>query len=180
MKKLAALPALFLALTTSAPAQERPPAIGSGTDRALLSTCLRESASTPRACIGTIAVPCVRQTPGPNRGESANRGESEVTCAKRETILWRERLDAASGTFAQALDSSQRSRFAALQRSWEGYIAQKCAFLGETQAPARMAAMQAGCDLQEVASRSIEIERSLRTRQGVASNPRNQPPRIER
>ncbi|MGL4729870.1 MAG: hypothetical protein ACRCWO_14065 [Bosea sp. (in: a-proteobacteria)] len=145
-----------------------------GTDRALLSACLRESASSPRACIGTIVVPCVRQTP------NAIRGESEVTCAKRETILWRERLDAASGTYAQALDSGQRSRFAALQRSWEGYVAQKCAFLGETQAAARMAAMQAGCDLQEVASRSIEIERGLRTRQGVATNPRNQPPRIER
>jgi uncharacterized protein YecT (DUF1311 family) len=146
----------------------------SGPDRALLSACLRESIGSPRACIGTIAVPCART------GAGGARPDMEVSCVKRETLLWRERLDAASGAYAQALDSGQRSRFAALQRSWEGYVAQKCAFLGEMQPPARMATMQAGCDLQEVANRAIEIERALRNRQSGAGNTRNRPPRIER
>jgi hypothetical protein len=145
-----------------------------GTDRALLSACLRESLASPRACIGAIAVPCVRQ------GLGGVRTDAEITCARREAALWRERLDAASGSFAQTMDPGQRSRFAALQRNWEAYTAQKCGFLGEMQPPARMAAMQAGCDLQEIAARAIEIERSVRTRQGPARNPRNQPPRIER
>jgi hypothetical protein len=174
------LVAVFLVAANLSPlpasAQERAPenAPSTGTDRALLSTCLRESQSAPRACIGTIAVPCVRQ------GLGGVRTDAEITCARREATLWRERLDAAAGAFAQTLDAGQRSRFAALQRSWEAYTAQKCGFLGEIQPPARMAAMQAGCDLQEIASRAIEIERSVRTRQGPARNLRNQPPRIER
>jgi hypothetical protein len=160
----------------AASAQARPPEgpPSTGTDRAVLSACLRESMATPRACIGTIAVPCVRQ------GLGGVRADAEIACARREAILWRERLDAASGAFAQTLDAGQRSRFSALQRSWEAYTAQKCGLLGEIQPPARMAAMQAGCDLQEIASRAIEIERSVRTRQGPARNQRNQPPRIER
>ena len=108
------------------------------------------------------------------------RNDAEIVCARREAALWRERLDAASGALAQTLDAGQRSRFASLQRGWEAYTAQKCGFLGELQTPPRMAAMQAGCDLQEVAARAIEIERTLRTRQGSARNLRNQPPRIER
>jgi hypothetical protein len=157
-------------------AQDRSPdnAPSTGTDRALLSACLRESQAAPRACIGTIAVPCVRQ------GLGGVRTDAEIACARREATLWRERLDAASGAFAQTLDSGQRSRFAALQRSWEAYTAQKCGFLGEMQPPARMAAMQAGCDLQEIAARAIEIERSMRSRQAPGRNLRNQPPRIER
>jgi hypothetical protein len=155
---------------------ERTPenAPSTGTDRSLLSACLRENLSSPRACIGTVAVPCVRQAPG------GIRTDAEIACARREATLWRERLDAASGAFAQTMDSGQRSRFAALQRSWEAYTAQKCAFLGEMQQPVRMAAMQAGCDLQEIASRAIEIERAMRTRQGPSRSQRNQPPRIER
>ena len=145
-----------------------------GTDRAFLSACLREQQANPRSCIGSIAVPCVQ------RAATTGRAEAEISCAKRETNLWRERLDAASGVYAQSLDASQRSRFSALQRNWEGYIAQKCAFAADTQAPARMAAMQSGCDLREVAGRSLEIEQGLRGRQGTASNRRNQPPRIER
>jgi hypothetical protein len=175
-----ALLAAFLAAVnpglSPATAQDRAleNAPSTGTDRALLSACLRESQSAPRACIGTIAVPCVRQ------GLGGVRTDAEITCARREATLWRERLDAASGSFAQTLDAGQRSRFAALQRSWEAYTAQKCSFLGEMQQPARMAAMQAGCDLQEIAARAIEVERSMRTRQGPARSQRNQPPRIER
>ncbi len=167
--------AVLLALAFATPmasAQTEPPA--TGTDRALLSACLRESLSQPRACIGAIAVPCVRQAAAPARAEA------EITCAKREAALWRERLEAASVALGQRLDPGQRSRFAALQRNWEGYAAQKCAFLGELQPAARMAAMQTGCDLREVAERALEVERSLQGRQATTRSQRNQPPRIER
>lgn len=144
-----------------------------GTDRAAMSACLRESLESPGACIGSIAVICARTTTG------GDRREIEVTCARRETAVWRERLDAASGAYAQRLEAGARTRFVALQRTWESYTAQKCAFFGDTQPPARAATMQAGCGLRELATRTNEIERELRTR--TASAPRgSQQPRIER
>jgi hypothetical protein len=169
-----ALCAAALLLMTLAPAAaQQPPA--TGTDRALLSACLRDAQQGPQACIGSIAVPCVRAEP------PASRSEAEAVCARRETALWRERMDAAAGVYAQRLDSGQRSRFGALQRGWEGYVAQKCAFLAEIQPVQRVAAMQAACDLREVATRSLEIEKSLRAGQASAGpSRRNAPPRLER
>lgn len=166
------VPLILVALVAPVQAQTSPPS--DGTDRAQLSSCLRDAPTAPRSCIGSIAVPCV------SRAAATNRAEAEVSCAKRETTLWRERMDAASGVYAQSLDAGLRSRFTALQRSWESYVAQKCGFTAEIQPPARMATMQSGCDLQEVASRSIEIERSLRGQQGAQAPRRNQQPRIER
>jgi uncharacterized protein YecT (DUF1311 family) len=144
-----------------------------GTDRASMSACLRESLGSPGACIGSIAVICARATP------DGDRRETEVACARRETAVWRERLDAASGAYAQRLEAGARTRFLALQRTWESYSAQKCAFFGDTQPPARAAVMQAGCGLREVATRTNEIERELRLR--TVSGPRGGgQPRIER
>ena len=144
-----------------------------GTDRASMSACLRESLGSPAACIGSIAVICARGT------AEGDRREIEVACARRETAVWRERLDAASGAYAQRLEAGARTRFMALQRAWESYTAQKCAFFGDTQPPVRAATMQAGCGLREVAIRTNEIERELRLR--TVSGPRGGgQPRIER
>ena len=134
-------------------------------DRSAIGSCMSESAGTPRACIGTIAVPCVGQASG-------DRRDAEIACSRREAAVWRERLDGASSLLARNLASGLRSRFAAVQRSWEGFAAQKCAFLGEVQPPARAAVMQAGCDLTEVAGRAIEVERLARTHAAAASRPR--------
>lgn len=145
-----------------------------GSDRAALSECLRESLTSPGACIGSIAVICARA------GGEGVRREAEVACARREAAVWRERLNAASAAFARQLDSESSERFVALQRAWENYTVQKCAFFGEIQPAARAAAMQAGCSLREVASRANEVERELRQK-GEASRRRSgQPPRIER
>ena len=46
-----------------------------------------------------------------------------------------------------------------MQRSWEGYAAQKCAFMADVQTAARAPAMQAGCELSEVAGRALDVER---------------------
>jgi hypothetical protein len=138
-------------------------------DRTALSSCIAESAGTPRACIGSVAVPCARQGGG-------DRRDAEIACSRREAAVWRERLDAAMAILGQRLASGQRSRFAAVQRSWESYSSQKCAFLGEVEPPARAPIMQAGCELREVAGRAIEVERMARA-QAAGAAPR---PRIER
>jgi Lysozyme inhibitor LprI len=138
-------------------------------DRSTIASCIAESASAPRACVGAIAVPCARQGGG-------DRREAEIACSRREAGAWRERLDAAMTMLAQRLGSGPRSRLAAVQRSWESFASQKCAFLGEVEPPARAPVMQAGCELTEVALRAIEVERMARAQAGPAS-PR---PRIER
>jgi Lysozyme inhibitor LprI len=156
-------------------AQTQPPSPVSAEDRASISNCLRESPSTPQACVGSIAVVCARTTTG------QDRRDTEITCARREAAIWRERLDAGQLGYAQQLQPAARSRFIALQRSWESYTAQKCAFFGEIQPVARAAVMQAGCDLREVANRAIEIERNLRQRSATPGQlQRNQPPSIVR
>jgi hypothetical protein len=149
--------ALLAAVLLAAPASaQTPPGNGvSQADRATIASCVRESGELPRACIGAIAVVCTRQ-PGA-RSEGA-----DVACSRREAAVWRERLDLALAAFAQRLEPGPRSRLAALQRTWESYSAQKCAFAGEIQPPARAAAMQAGCELREVALRAIEVERLTR------------------
>jgi hypothetical protein len=137
---------------------------GTAADRAAIAACLRESVSAPRACVGTIAVACIRQASG-------DRREAEIACARREASIWRERLDLGAAALLQRVPSGPRNRFAALQRSWEGYAAQKCAFLGQIQPPARAPALQAGCDLNEVAHRAIEIERLARGQTPVSQSP---------
>ena len=173
MPKRAPPALLALALTgLIAPAFAQAQAPGSGVtaaDRTMIATCVRKSGEMPRACIGTIAVVCARQPGAPREG-------AEVDCSRREAAVWRERLDLALAAYAQRLDSGQRSRLAALQRSWEGYSAQKCAFAAEVQPAARAAATQAACELREVAIRAMEIERGLRRRE----RPAERRPQIER
>ncbi|HEX8164655.1 MAG TPA: lysozyme inhibitor LprI family protein [Beijerinckiaceae bacterium] len=173
MRTRALSPAL-LVLGLAAPALAQAPGQNSVTaaDRAAIAACVRESGEMPRACIGTIAVVCVRQPGAPRDG-------AEVDCSRREAAVWRERLDLALAAFAQRLESGPRSRLAALQRSWEAYSAQKCAFAAEVQPAARAAATQGACELREVALRTMEVERALR-RQERPERPQDRRPQLER
>jgi Lysozyme inhibitor LprI len=148
---------LALMLVAAPAAAQTPPPGGSVSqpDRAAIASCVRESGELPRACIGTIAVVCVRE-PG------TSREGGDVACSRREAAVWRERLDLGLAALGQRLEPGPRSRLAALQRSWESYSAQKCAFAAEIQPPARAASMQAGCELRETALRAMEIERMTR------------------
>jgi hypothetical protein len=135
-------------------------------DRAAIASCLRDSGESPRTCIGTIAVVCTRQG-------TANRDEARIGCSRREAAVWRERLEVALLALSQRLESGSRSRLASVQRSWEAYAMQKCAFVGEVQPPAQAPAMQAGCELRETALRAIDLERLIR-RRAPSSSPRPQ------
>ena len=164
-----AVPCALLALgLTSFDALAQEPNRGSvsAEDRATISSCIRDSADRPRACIGAIAVVCARQASG-------DRREAEIACTRREAGVWRERLDLAARAFAQRLESGPRNRFAAAQRGWEEYTALNCALIGEIERPARSPVMQAGCELRAVAERALEIERLAR-RHAQASQPRPQ------
>lgn len=150
--------AFLVALAASAPALAQaplpapPPNPLLSADRMQIAACLRQSGTATGACIGLVAVGCVRAATG-------DRRDSETTCARREEAVWRERLGFSSQSVIRAVESGQRTQFVALQLSWEGYIVQKCAFFGATQPPARVAGMQAGCELREVANRALELER---------------------
>ncbi len=152
--------ALLAALVAAAPAVAQtplpapPPNPVLAADRVQIAACLRQSAGAPASCIGLVAVGCVR-------GATGDRRDSETICARREETVWRERLSFASQAVSRSVEASQRGQFAALQLSWEGYVAQKCAFFGSSQPPARVAGMQAGCELREVANRALELERSV-------------------
>jgi hypothetical protein len=167
---------LLLSLILAVPAMAQNADV-TGTDRAAISACLRESLTSPGACIGSIAVVCARA------GRQGDRREIETACARREMAVWRERLDASSAAYAQRLESGARSRFVALQRTWETYVTQKCAFLGDQQPPAQALTMQTGCGLREIAMRANEVERQLRggaTARGTAPRSPSQPPAIIR
>ena len=123
----------------------------SAEDRTAISSCIRDSQDRPRACIGAIAVICARQARG-------DRREAEIACSRRESAVWRERLDLAMTALVGRLDSGQRSRFGAEQRSWESYVGLKCAFVGEIHPAATAPVMQAGCELRSTAGRAIEVE----------------------
>lgn len=168
--------AFFLAMLAVAPALAQAPAPPApnatlAADRAQMASCLRQSVATTSSCIGLIAVTCVRAATG-------DRRDAETSCARREEAVWRERLELASLAVMRAADSGSRGQFASLQLAWEGYIAQKCAFFGSTQPPARVAGMQAGCELREVANRSLELERAIAER-SPARRPAS-PPQIIR
>lgn len=160
---MARMPALLLSAawillaSTAGSGAEALQAAVSGPDRNAIASCLRDSIGAPRACIGTIAVVCARQTAG-------DRRTAEIECSRRETAVWRERLDLASAALAQPLAAGPRSRFAAVQRSWEAYSTQQCAFLADLQPPARAPVLQAACELREVAARALEVERLVRRR----------------
>jgi hypothetical protein len=137
-------------------------------DRGSIASCVSESGNAPRACIGAVAVVCARQTPGDR--------DAEIACTRREAAVWRERLDLLAGGLARRLESGPRSRLAAVERAWEGFTAQKCAFFAEVQPPARAPVTQAACELREVAMHALELERVGR-RQAPGQSQR---PRIER
>lgn len=167
---------LFAPLALSAAARAQvpappPPGTTLAADRAQVASCLRESGSAASSCIGLIAIPCVR-------GAGGDRRDSEIACARREEAVWRERLDLASLAMMRAADTGSRGQFVSLQLAWESYVAQKCAFFGGTQPPARVAGMQAGCELREVANRSLELERFV-SRRSPQRRPAN-PPQIIR
>jgi hypothetical protein len=123
-------------------------------DLASIATCLRDNAASPSACIGTVAVGCVRAASSDPRG-------AEAGCARREEAAWRERLTLALQMTGRSLDISRRNRLGAVQLAWESYVAQKCALFGAAQSAALQAGRQAGCELREVAGRAIELARGL-------------------
>jgi hypothetical protein len=157
----------LLALVGSGQAQA-PGSSVTAADRSTIASCLRDSGQAARTCIGAVAVVCVRQ--------GTDRDEARVGCARREAAVWRERLDLALRALAQRLESGPRSRLASVQRSWETYAAQKCAFAGEMQPPAQALAMQTGCELRETALRAIAVERLIRRQ----AQGRSAPPLLER
>ena len=151
--RLVALGAL-ICLAMPARAQNSAPTPAPAPDRAQLAGCLRDNAASPAACIGAVAVPCVRAA-------SSNPRGAEAGCARREEAAWRERLGLALQLAGRTLDAGQRSRLAALQLTWESYVAQKCALYGASQREALQPGRQAGCELREVAERAIELAKSL-------------------
>jgi hypothetical protein len=162
--------ALGLILWAAAPAAaQTSPTLAA--DRAQLASCLRTNSGAAPACIGSIAVACVVAA-------GANRSAAEAGCARREEAVWREKLVLAVQQSGRPLDAGQRSRLVALQMSWEGYVAQKCAFYAASQREALQPGRQAGCELREVAARVLELERASRP-QAPARRP-SQPPQIIR
>lgn len=155
----------LLALSASPLAAQQPSPMLQA-DRAQLVGCLNQSGAAATSCIGLVAVACVRAAGG-------DRRVAEPACARREEAVWRERLGQATQTVTRSLDASQRSRLAALQLAWEGYVAQKCAFYGTTQREGLQPGRQAGCELREVATRALELERNLP--QATPARPPQQP-----
>jgi len=148
---IAALLPLCLGAASPALAQSSPTL---RSDLSALASCLRDNRASATACIGTVAVACVRAASSDPRG-------AEAGCARREEAAWRERLTLALQVAGRSLDAGQRSRLAAVQLAWESYVAQKCAFYGSTQREGLQAGRQAGCELREVAGRAIELARAL-------------------
>lgn len=150
----------------------QPPASPLAGDRLQIATCLRQGQAGGSACIGSVAVPCVRAATG-------DRRDAEVACARREQRVWRERMSLATRSLLATLEPETRTRFVALQLAWESYSAQKCAFMAAAQPPARAAGILAGCELREVGIRSLEIERGATPRERTR-RPAQSPPAIIR
>ena len=158
---------LITLLTLSAtPLAAQTPSPTLAVDRAQLVACLRQSGAVATSCIGLVAVACVRAT-------STDRRLAEHSCARREEAVWRERLGQATQAVTRTMDAGQRSKLASLQLAWEGYVAQKCAFYGASQREGLQLGRQAGCELREVATRTLELERSQP--QAAPSRPQQQP-----
>jgi hypothetical protein len=141
-------------------------------DRAQLAACLRQAQAEPRSCVGLVAVACVRSA-------QAERGRAEQLCARREEAVWRERLVQLSQNLARRLDTGERARFSALQLAWESYVAQKCAFYAGQQPASVQPGRMAGCELREVAWRSLELEPTMRSAVPGPRRPQG-PPQIIR
>ena len=147
MRQTTLLAAAFL-LVAAAPALAQAPNNSvQSADRLQIASCMRQSAAATAACIGSVAVPCVRAASG-------DRRDAEIACARREEAVWRERLTLATQMLGRSLDAGG-------------------AFYGSAQPPARSAGLQAGCELREVAQRALEVERFAagRGRRAPASPP---------
>lgn len=167
--KLSAVLALFAAGEAAAQAPANPMLAA---DRAQLSACLRQAQAAPRSCVGLVAIACVRSA-------QAERGRAEQLCARREEAVWRERLLQLSQNLARRLETGERARFSALQLAWESYVAQKCAFYAGQQPAAAQPGRLAGCELREVAWRSLELEPAVRAAMPAPRRPQG-PPQIIR
>ena len=147
-----------------------PPSAPPTADRASIAECLRQQAGAPTACIGAVAVACVATA-------GVDRRAAETGCARREEAIWRERLNQGLQQSARALDAGQRSRLVSVHLAWESYVAQKCALHGATQPAVLQAGRQAGCELREVATRALELQRAVSR---PAQRRPSQPPQIIR
>jgi hypothetical protein len=173
MRALSIFASMLLASAATAAADMTPTqATPDGTDRATVASCLRDGGQSPQSCIGSIAVPCSA------RQGSAERSVSQITCSRREAGVWRERLDMAGNLAAAQLEAGARSRFSAVQRAWESYVAQKCGLLAEISTPVQAAATQAACELREVALRAIDVEQIARRARESSAAPRR--PEVQR
>ncbi|WID97332.1 lysozyme inhibitor LprI family protein [Bosea vestrisii] len=166
MRGLFALSLILAPFLSTAALSQVPTNPVQSADRLQVANCVRQGLATSPACIGLVAVPCVGSASG-------DRREAEITCARREEAVWRERLTLAGATLERTLEAGARSQFAALQLAWQSYAVQKCAFYGASQPPTRSAGLQAGCELREVAERALEVERfaARQTRRPPAAPP---------
>jgi hypothetical protein len=153
----ALVPSLALAAEAAAPMMTPPveaKLVTGSTDQEAIANCLAESADSPYACIGSIAVVCARL--------ASSRGDDpSLTCAEREEAIWRSRLDTAVAELRRSLPASAFHRFNTLQQAWQNYYALKCSFLGD-EGGTRAERRKNGCELREVAMRAIEVDRYLR------------------
>lgn len=125
-------------------------------DRDAMAQCLGESGRAPSACIGSIALVCARR-------DSGDRRKAEIACSRREVAVWRERMTSAIAALDGKLDGAARTHFAAVQQAWESYADLNCSFISQAfPASPRAAVFEAGCELREVAERTIHVERLLR------------------
>ncbi len=168
LRVLIAVTALHCAL----PSLAQTPPQGSpqlNADRAQITACLRQGgAAAGASCIGLVAIACVRAT------AATRQREAELGCARREEAVWRDRLGLALQALSRSLDAGKRSRFASMQLAWESFTAQKCAFYGSVQPEGRQTGRQAGCELREVAQRTLELERFV-TQPTAAPRPSGRP-----
>lgn len=151
------LMSLITALTATPPATWAATAeTVSAADRDAMAKCLGESDRAPSACIGSIALVCARLDGG-------DRREAEIACSRREVAVWRERMAEAIAALDEKLDEAARARFTAVQQAWEHYAQLNCRFISQAFPDSPRAAMfEAGCELREVAERTIHVERLLR------------------
>ncbi len=125
-------------------------------DRDAMAQCLGESGRAPSACIGSIALVCARRDGGDRRA-------AEIACSRREVAVWRERMTSAIAALDGKLDGAARTHFTAVQQAWESYADLNCSFISQAfPASPRAAVFEAGCELREVAERTIHVERLLR------------------
>ncbi|MBS7698216.1 MULTISPECIES: lysozyme inhibitor LprI family protein [unclassified Chelatococcus] len=132
-----------------------PKLVAAQSDSEVIESCLAGSAESPYACIGSVAVVCVKLT-------MPQGTRHEASCTERERTVWQTRLEASITEVNRSLPASARKRFATLQRAWQNYYTLKCDFMSDDLPQERSATMQKGCQLREIAARSIEVERYLK------------------